>query len=165
MDMDSIFILIARHFCYNCICCTKHDVERRSVVSLFSDFTREIYSTSYSVKELENYVAYLMKNKALYSGIQRSPYKAMFGTDIRVGLTTRFPSDSVDNINTEDDLEIFLNNINEEDENEGVDEKNNVQVVNENYCSKTSKDDVLCDLICSRQKLIENNRKNLKFVY
>ncbi|KAL4148368.1 hypothetical protein QTP88_002631 [Uroleucon formosanum] len=49
----------------------------------------------------------LMKNKALYSGIQRSPYEAMFGTDMRVGLTTRFPSDSVDNINTEDDLEYF----------------------------------------------------------
>uniref|UniRef100_A0A2S2NJR4 KRAB-A domain-containing protein 2 n=1 Tax=Schizaphis graminum TaxID=13262 RepID=A0A2S2NJR4_SCHGA len=83
----------------------------------------------------------------------------MFGIDMRVGLTTRFPSDSVDNINTEDELEIFLNNINEEDENEGVDEKNNVQVVNENCCSKASKDEGLCDLICSRQKSIENNRK------
>ncbi|CAI6351311.1 unnamed protein product [Macrosiphum euphorbiae] len=57
------------------------------------------------------------------------------------------------------DLEIFLNNINEEDENEGVDEKNNVQVVNQNCCSKASKDEGLCDLICSRQKSIENNRK------
>jgi len=75
----------------------------------------------------------------------------MFGTDMRVSLTTHFPSDSVDNVNTEDDLEIFLNNINEEDENEGVDEKNNVQVVNENCCSKTLKDEGLCDLICSRQ--------------
>jgi len=28
----------------------------------------------------------------------------MFGTDMKVGLTTHFPSDSVDKINIEDDL-------------------------------------------------------------
>eukprot|EP00102_Acyrthosiphon_pisum_P027906 XP_016665116.1 PREDICTED: KRAB-A domain-containing protein 2-like [Acyrthosiphon pisum] len=85
----------------------------------------------------------LMKNKALHSGIQRSPYEAMFGTDMRVGLTTHFPSESVDKINSEDDLEIFLNNINVE---EDVNAKNNIQVVNE-----ASKDEGLCDLISIRQ--------------
>ena len=67
----------------------------------------------------------------------------MFGTDMRVGLTTHFPSESVDKINTEDDLEIFLNNINVE---EDVNAKNNIQVVNE-----ASKDEGLCDLISIRQ--------------
>ncbi|XP_029342246.1 uncharacterized protein LOC115033577 [Acyrthosiphon pisum] len=76
----------------------------------------------------------------------------MFGTDMRVGLTTHFPSESVDKINTEDDLEIFLNNINVE---EDVNAKYNIQVVNE-----ASKDEGLCDLISIRQKSIDNNRKN-----
>ncbi|KAF0721158.1 KRAB-A domain-containing protein 2-like [Aphis craccivora] len=86
-----------------------------------------------------------------------SPYEAMFGTDMKVGLTTHFPSESVDKINTEDDLEIFLNNINVE---EDANAKNNIQVVNENYCSEASKDEGLCDLISIRQKSIDNNRKN-----
>lgn len=67
---------------------------------------------------------------------------------MRVGLTTHFPSESVDKINTEDDLEIFLNNINVK---EDANAKNNIQVVNENYCSEASKDEGLCDLISIRQ--------------
>lgn len=33
----------------------------------------------------------------------------MFGLDVRVGLTTRFPSDTVNEMNTEEDLEVFFN--------------------------------------------------------
>lgn len=58
----------------------------------------------------------------------------MFRTDMKVGLTTCFASHSVNKINTEDDLEIFLNNINKEDENEDVHEKyngDNIQEVND----------------------------------
>jgi len=48
----------------------------------------------------------------------------MFGTDMKVGLTTRFSSDSINVINTVKDLEIFLNNKNKvEDENKDVDNK------------------------------------------
>jgi len=72
----------------------------------------------------------------------------MFGTDMRVGLTIHFPSESVDKINTEDDLEIFLNNINVE---KNANEKNNIQVMNENCCSEASKDEGLCDLISIKQ--------------
>ncbi|XP_043464212.1 uncharacterized protein LOC122503410 [Leptopilina heterotoma] len=52
-----------------------------------------------------------MKNRSLHSGIKQSPYKAMFGFDPKVGLsTTKLPSEVVQNIQTEDDLRSVLGN-------------------------------------------------------
>lgn len=53
-----------------------------------------------------------MKNKALLSGIKQSPYKAMFGFEPRVGLTSLLPSDVIKNIYDEDDLQNIIEQIN-----------------------------------------------------
>ena len=53
-----------------------------------------------------------MKNRAYYSGIQQSPYKAMFAFEPRVGLlTTGLPSDMISIILEENDLSKVLNSI------------------------------------------------------
>ncbi|XP_046677250.1 KRAB-A domain-containing protein 2-like [Homalodisca vitripennis] len=52
-----------------------------------------------------------MKNRAFHSGIKQSPYKAMFGMDPRVGLSTSsLPSEIVRDINDEEDLKKVINN-------------------------------------------------------
>ena len=46
-----------------------------------------------------------MKNSAYHSGIKRTPYKAMFGCDPKVGLTSScLPSEVIERLQTEDDL-------------------------------------------------------------
>lgn len=54
----------------------------------------------------------LMKNRAFHSGIKRSPYQAMFGSDIKIGLSTSIlPPETINNISSEEDLENVLQNI------------------------------------------------------
>lgn len=54
----------------------------------------------------------LMKNRALHSGIKRTPYEALFGCKVKVGLTTSsLPQDVLDGIQSEEDLERIVNNI------------------------------------------------------
>jgi hypothetical protein len=54
----------------------------------------------------------LMKNRALHSGIKRTPYEALFGCKVKVGLTTSsLPRDILDSINSEEDLERVVNNM------------------------------------------------------
>ncbi|XP_043462827.1 KRAB-A domain-containing protein 2-like [Leptopilina heterotoma] len=63
-----------------------------------------------------------MKNRSLHSGIKQAPYKAMFGTDPKVGLSTsKLPSDIIKKIRTEDDLQDVLksNDIDENDDASG----------------------------------------------
>ncbi|XP_031344445.1 KRAB-A domain-containing protein 2-like [Photinus pyralis] len=47
----------------------------------------------------------LMKNRAHHSGINCSPYEAMFGVKLKVGLKSFVPDDALTNLNTEEDLE------------------------------------------------------------
>ncbi|XP_050316173.1 uncharacterized protein LOC126750568 [Anthonomus grandis grandis] len=59
-----------------------------------------------------------MKNRAFHSGIKQSPYKAMFGAELKVGLsTTSLPSELLKDIADEDDLRKLF----DEHENEGSD--------------------------------------------
>jgi hypothetical protein len=54
-----------------------------------------------------------MKNTALHSGVKQSSYKAMFGTEPRVGLTTStLPYEVVQNIEDEDNFEEVIKQIN-----------------------------------------------------
>jgi hypothetical protein len=54
-----------------------------------------------------------MKNRALHSGIKQSPYKAIFGTEPKVGLTTStLPSEVVQNMEDKDELEEVIEQIN-----------------------------------------------------
>jgi hypothetical protein len=56
-----------------------------------------------------------MKNRALHSGIKQSPCKATFDIEPRVGLTTStLPSEVVQNIEYEDELEQVIKQINAE---------------------------------------------------
>ena len=51
----------------------------------------------------------LMKNRAFHSGIQRTPYEALFGCKAKVGLTTSsIPQDVLQGIQTEEELEKIL---------------------------------------------------------
>lgn len=54
-----------------------------------------------------------MKNRTLHAGIKRSPYEAMFGQPAKVGLTSScLPHEVLSSINSEEDLENILKNIN-----------------------------------------------------
>jgi hypothetical protein len=56
------------------------------------------------------YFVQFQKNSSFHRTIQRTPYKALFGTDPKVGLeSTHIPANILNNIRTEEDLEeIFL---------------------------------------------------------
>lgn len=56
-----------------------------------------------------------MKNRALHSGIKQSPYRAMFGIEPRVGLSTSsLPSEIIAKIADEEDLQKVIQEINSE---------------------------------------------------
>ncbi|VDH95097.1 Hypothetical predicted protein [Mytilus galloprovincialis] len=61
------------------------------------------------------------KNRSHHSGINRAPYKAMFGVDARVGLTSfSLPDELIAKIDSEEHLSDLANmelNINTDDEN------------------------------------------------
>ena len=47
----------------------------------------------------------LMKNRAYHSGIKTTPYEALFGCKIKIGLnTSNLPKDVLENIETEEEL-------------------------------------------------------------
>lgn len=54
----------------------------------------------------------LMKNRALHSGIKMSPYEALFGCKVKVGLSTsNLPKEVIDNLENEEQLlEVFEKN-------------------------------------------------------
>ena len=61
------------------------------------------------------------KNRALHSGIQRSPYEAMFGGPARVGLeSTSLPKEISSQLQTEEDLEKALKEMYELDRKQNV---------------------------------------------
>ncbi|XP_023242087.1 uncharacterized protein LOC111640310 [Centruroides sculpturatus] len=55
----------------------------------------------------------LMKNRAHHTGINCSPYEAMFGAKLKVGLKNFIPNESLFNVNTEEDLQRHFKTINE----------------------------------------------------
>ncbi|XP_023239511.1 KRAB-A domain-containing protein 2-like [Centruroides sculpturatus] len=55
----------------------------------------------------------LMKNRAHHTGINCSPYEAMFGAKLKVGLKNFIPNESLFNVNTEEDLQRLFKTINE----------------------------------------------------
>jgi len=57
-----------------------------------------------------------MKNRAHHSGIKMTPYKAMFGIDPKVGLSTStLPNDVIDTVQEEEDLENLLSQMHAEE--------------------------------------------------
>ena len=73
----------------------------------------------------------VMKNKAHRRGIKCSPYEAMFGQPMRVGLkSSNFPDDAIANLMSEEDLERVIASVSsatndqELGENQSVDVKN-----------------------------------------
>ncbi|XP_049886470.1 KRAB-A domain-containing protein 2-like [Pectinophora gossypiella] len=79
-------------------------VERanQDIENMISSWLKDNNSTKWS--EGLRYVQF-MKNRAFHSGIKQSPYKALFGIEPRVGLSTSsLPQDILKDIQDEDDL-------------------------------------------------------------
>lgn len=54
----------------------------------------------------------LMKNRAFHSGIKRSPYEALFGRKMKVGLKdSNLAQDLIQNVENEEDLDDVINSI------------------------------------------------------
>lgn len=86
----------------------------------------------------------LMKNRANHSGIKRSPYEALFGTKITVGLNTSdLPQDALKNISSEEELKAILESVST-----GINNNTN-QIENINSCNES----VSLELITIRIKL------------
>ena len=70
-----------------------------------SSLTAKSAKRSANVQELLVLFVQFHKNSSLHSGIQRSPYTAMFGCEAKVGSTTSsLPTEIVERMQTEDDL-------------------------------------------------------------
>lgn len=53
-----------------------------------------------------------MKNRAFHEGIKQTPYEALFGTRMKLGLkTSNLPTESVEQLETEEELEQLLEGI------------------------------------------------------
>lgn len=53
-----------------------------------------------------------MKNRAFHEGIKCTPYEAMFGTPVKVGLkTSSFPNDSIEHLRTEEELQALIDTV------------------------------------------------------
>lgn len=78
----------------------------------------------------------LMKNRAFHAGIIQSPYEAMFGSKIKVGLSDSiFPKDCINQITTEEDLQHLVDEVNSAEEN------NNREVVDTGSSESCSSND------------------------
>lgn len=54
----------------------------------------------------------LMKNRAFHEGIKQTPYEALFGTRMKLGLkTSNLPMESVEQLETEEELEQLLEGV------------------------------------------------------
>lgn len=80
----------------------------------------------------------LMKNRAPHSGINCTPYEAMFGTKLKVGLKSFLPTDILPNINCEEDLEVI------------VKDQNNLQSVEEGALQNKPRSNSLAELDASQ---------------
>jgi hypothetical protein len=69
-----------------------------------------------------------MKNRSLHSGIKQSPYKAMFGIEPRVELTTsELPSAIIKNIQDEDELQKVIDQVNAKEEQNETEDKEDAE--------------------------------------
>lgn len=107
----------------------------------------------------------LMKNRAYHHGIKRSPYQAMFGCDVKVGLrSSNLPAEVIEYIQNEEDLEKFVNetdtDINKENETEGdVIKKTAGKSIDCDLCAGNK--NKLCEL-CKKKQGIDTNRSCAK---
>ncbi|XP_008189907.1 KRAB-A domain-containing protein 2-like [Acyrthosiphon pisum] len=96
------------------------------------------------------------KNRAFHSGIGRSPYEAMFGCPVRLGVASvGFPLDETTNLNQEEDIGEIDNDINIRQEDDIENNLDGVQLTNNEHLNKT-------DILNERQlsaKCLENRAK------
>lgn len=108
-------------------------VERanQDIENMIGSWMKDNVSTKWS--EGLRYVQF-MKNRAYHSGIKQSPYKALFGIEPRVGLSTSsLPQEIINDIQDEDDLRKVIEddgNVNlREDSDDNVAEVSNQEKV------------------------------------
>nr|XP_049695688.1 uncharacterized protein LOC110378636 [Helicoverpa armigera] len=95
---------------------SKGNIERRQdVKSMIQSWMVDHNSTNWSIG---CYFAQFQKNTSFHSTIQRTPFKALFGDDPRLGLnSTNLPKNVITKLETEQDLERFLEGANKENDN------------------------------------------------
>ncbi|XP_043475014.1 KRAB-A domain-containing protein 2-like [Leptopilina heterotoma] len=106
------------------------------------------------------------KNRALHSGIKQAPYKAMFGCDAKIGLSTStLPCEVIKNISTED----YLLNVLEIDEpsTENNEEELNLEInATATANSDSSEDNSINsrhqEIICARKRAFDGLEKQAK---
>lgn len=93
------------------------------------------------------------KNSSLNSGIQMSPYNAMFGCEAKVGLSTSvLPSEIIARMQSEDDLMSLNTNLEVDAVSNSVDEEQDIPEVSEFVIELPSDISVVCKNFCSFKK-------------
>lgn len=61
--------------------------------------------------------AQLTYNRTFHEGIKCTPYEAMFGAPVKVGLKTSFLNDSIKHLRTKEELQVLIEEVNNTSEN------------------------------------------------
>ncbi|CAG4932138.1 unnamed protein product [Parnassius apollo] len=105
----------------------------------------------------------LNKNLAYHDGIKRTPYKAMFGSEIKVGLKSSYlPHEVTNHLTTEEDLQEVIDNFMENDLNDEQ-QTSEIHTSEITLCEEHGIliDDMTCPLY-SKEADIEHNRSEAK---
>ncbi|CAG4960492.1 unnamed protein product [Colias eurytheme] len=117
---------------YDCTADTKTIYDEMDIENMLSTWLEDNNTKKWS--EGLRFVQ-LMKNRAHHTGINCTPYEAMFGTKLKVGLkSSSIPHEALLDINSEEDLEKLLST------ESTITERNQV-VVNENDQEESAKND------------------------
>jgi len=108
----------------------------------------------------------LMKNRALHSGIKMSPYEALFGCKVKVGLSTsNLPKEVIDNLENEEQLlglygkkKLHFDDPTLRDKNNTI--QDTIQSNNANEKELPYDDSILSDKDNSIQDTIQSNNAN-----
>ncbi|XP_016659069.1 uncharacterized protein LOC107883478 isoform X2 [Acyrthosiphon pisum] len=96
-----------------------------------------------------------------YIRIGRSPYEAMFGCPVRLGVASvGFPLDETTNLNQEEDIEEIDNDINIRQEDDIENNLDGVQLTNNEHLINIRQDEILNDRQLSA-KCLENQAKKM----
>lgn len=110
-----------------------------------------------------------MKNSTFNSSIKKSPYKAMFGCEARLGLsTTSIPKELLDSLQNEEDLQHILTSMSivyQDDDRIGVEKTNSNKSIDKlcRVCSRQCSNKLLCikcnepvDIFCVENYVLED---------
>lgn len=136
-------------------------VERanRDIENMLFTWMQDNYSNRWSQGL---HMVQFMKNRAFHAGIQRSPYKAVFGIDPNIGLSSyKIPKELFDSLESEEDVYECIESINSET-NEKYDRvKNKRKNVNESDSSIQTLDREDMSALSTRLQQLSDNNDNV----